>query len=94
MQALGGNLSPDEQRRILEAIWAAEKAKARPAPALDELRNALVGLEILGWLEAQAGPSRGWCHRLPDDLQRWSLGRPEPQRIDTAPLALCGFRKF
>jgi molecular chaperone DnaK len=54
VQALEGKLSADEQHRILEAIEAAKKNKARPDATLDDLRNALKEMEKAAAIIGQA----------------------------------------
>jgi molecular chaperone DnaK len=54
VQALEGKLSGDEQHRILEAIEAAKKIKARPDATLDDLRNALKEMEKAAAIIGQA----------------------------------------
>src|SRR5512143_2473123 len=54
VQALEGKLSADEQQRILEAIEAAKKMKARPDATLDDLKNALKDMERAAAIIGQA----------------------------------------
>jgi molecular chaperone DnaK len=54
VQALEGKLSADEQQRILEAIEAAKKMKARPDATLDDLKNALKEMEKAAAIIGQA----------------------------------------
>ncbi len=54
VQALEGKLSAEEQQRILEAIEAAKKIKARPDATLDDLKNALKEMEKAAAIIGQA----------------------------------------
>jgi molecular chaperone DnaK len=54
VQALEGKLSAQEQQRILEAIEAAKKAKARPDATLDDLKAALADMEKAAGIIGQA----------------------------------------
>jgi hypothetical protein len=54
VQALEGKLSGDEQQRILDAIEAAKKAKARPDVTLDELKRHLAEMEKAAQIIGQA----------------------------------------
>src|SRR5512143_2189292 len=54
VQALEGKLTGDEQQRILEAIEAAKKMKARPDATLDDLKNALKDMERAAAIIGQA----------------------------------------
>jgi molecular chaperone DnaK len=54
VQALEGKLSVDEQQRILDAIEAAKKAKARPDVTLDELKRHLAEMEKAAQIIGQA----------------------------------------
>jgi molecular chaperone DnaK len=54
VQALEGKLSAEEQQRILDAIEAAKKAKARPDATLDDLKKALADMEKAAGIIGQA----------------------------------------
>ncbi len=54
VQALEGKLSADEQQRILEAIEAAKKVKARPDATFDDLKKALTDMEKAAGIIGQA----------------------------------------
>jgi hypothetical protein len=54
VQALEGKLSAQEQQRILEAIEAGKKAKARSEASLDDLRTALADMEKAAGIIGQA----------------------------------------
>jgi molecular chaperone DnaK len=54
VQALEGKLSGDEQQRILDAIEAAKRIKARPDANLDELKKALADMEKAATIIGQA----------------------------------------
>jgi molecular chaperone DnaK len=54
VQALEGKLSAEEQQRILDAIEAAKKVKARPDATLDDLKKALGDMEKAAGIIGQA----------------------------------------
>jgi molecular chaperone DnaK len=54
VQALEGKLSAEEQQRILDAIEAAKRIKARPDANLDELKKALAEMERAATIIGQA----------------------------------------
>jgi molecular chaperone DnaK (HSP70) len=54
VQALEGKLSGEEQQRILDAIEAAKKAKAKPDVTLDELKHHLAEMEKAAQIIGQA----------------------------------------
>jgi molecular chaperone DnaK len=54
VQALEGKLTSDEQTRILDAIEAAKRVKARPNATLDELKKALTEMDKAAGIIGQA----------------------------------------
>jgi molecular chaperone DnaK len=54
LQALEGKLSAEEQQRILDAIEAAKKAKARPDAGIDDLKKHLAEMEKAAGIIGQA----------------------------------------